>query len=212
MEKTDKRERILEAAEKLFKQRRFHEITLQEIAQAAKVGKGTIYLYFEDKDDLFFQMVTSGFDDLCEVVERHCALATPFVDRLHAMCEEVSAFFERRTQMFNIIQGEAAWMPGGAKGKLMQRWVKRRKKLIDATVNILSQGVEEGVVRADMPIEVMAMYLLGMLRTRTRDLVDFPKDHRSHHVLVELFCNGTLECAVEKKRPRNQKRELACAR
>jgi AcrR family transcriptional regulator len=90
MEKADKRERILEAAEKLFKHRRFHEITLQEIAQAAKVGKGTIYLYFEDKDDLFFQVATSGFDELCEVVERRGAPDAPFMERLLAMCEEVS--------------------------------------------------------------------------------------------------------------------------
>ena len=211
MDKTDKRERILDAAEKLFKLRRFHGITLQEIAQAAKVGKGTIYLYFEDKDDLFFQMVTSGFDELCAVVERHCASDTPFVDRLRSMCDEVSAFFERRTQMFNIIQGEAAWMPGGAKGKLMQRWGKRRKKLIDATVNILRQGVEEGVVRPDIPVEVMAMYLLGMLRTRTRDLSEFSKEQRSHHVLVELFCNGTLECGVETSETHDRPRGMACA-
>lgn len=211
MEKADKRERILDAAEKLFKHRRFHEITLQEIAQAAKVGKGTIYLYFEDKDDLFFQMATSGFDELCEVVERHGAPDAPFMERLLAMCEEVSSFFERRIEMFNIIQAEAAWMPGGAKGKLMQRWGRRRKKLVEATVTILKQGVDEGVVRPDLPVDVMAMYLLGMLRTRTRDLLDFPKEHRSHHVLVELFCNGTLECGVEQRKARGRKRDLACA-
>lgn len=209
MEKTDKRDRILAAAEKLFKHRRFHEITLQEVAQAAKVGKGTIYLYFEDKDDLFFQVATSGFDELCEVVERHGAPTAPFMARLLSMCEEVSSFFERRTEMFNIIQAEAAWMPGGAKGKLMQRWGRRRRKLVDATVKILRQGVEEGVVRPDMPVDVMAMYLLGMLRTRTRDLRDFPKEHRSHHVLVELFCNGTLECGVKNDESRNVLMEMA---
>lgn len=210
MENRDKRERILDAAEKLFKHRRFHEITLQEVAQAAKVGKGTIYLYFEDKDDLFFQVATSGFDELCEVVERHGAPDAPFMERLLAMCEEVSSFFERRIEMFNIIQAEAAWMPGGAKGKLMQRWGRRRRKLVEATVKILKQGVDEGVVRPDLPVDVMAMYLLGMLRTRTRDLLDFPKEHRSHHVLVELFCNGTFECGVENDKARGGKRGLAC--
>ena len=39
-----KERRIMEAAERLFTSRRFHEITLEEVAQAAKVGKGTIYL------------------------------------------------------------------------------------------------------------------------------------------------------------------------
>lgn len=99
-----------------------------------------------------------------------------------------------------------------AKGKLMQRRGRRRRKLVDATVKTLRQGVDEGVVRADLSVEVMAKYLPGLLRARTRDLLDFPKKHRSHHVLVELFCNGTLECAIEKNDARGLKREFACAR
>jgi hypothetical protein len=93
----------------------------------------------------------------------------------------------------------------------MQRWGRRRRKLVEATEKILKQGVDEGAVRPDLPADVMAMYLLGMLRTRTRDLLDFPKEHRSHHVLVELFCNGTFECGVEQRNVRERKRGLACA-
>lgn len=212
MEKYEKRDRILSAAEGLFRQRRFHEVTLQEVAAAAKVGKGTIYLYFEDKDDLFFQVATSGFDELCELVSRHVAPGAPFMARLLTMCEEVSVFFEQRLELFNIIHAEAGWMPGGAKGKLMQRWLRHRKKLVNATAAILRQGVEEGVVRANLPPEVMAMYLLGMLRTRVRDLREFPMEHRSYPVLIELFCNGTNECTLTKNGRRSFRREKAGAR
>ena len=55
-EKLDKRIAIMRAAERLFHNRRFHEVTLEEVAEAAQVGKGTIYRYFADKDDLFFQV------------------------------------------------------------------------------------------------------------------------------------------------------------
>ena len=40
----DKRAQILDAAEKLFKNKRYHEMTLDLVAKEAKVGKGTIYL------------------------------------------------------------------------------------------------------------------------------------------------------------------------
>ena len=53
MAKTDKRILILKALEDILPGKRFHEITLEEVAKAAGVGKGTIYLYFKDKFDAF---------------------------------------------------------------------------------------------------------------------------------------------------------------
>ena len=44
----------MRAAEKLFTSRRYHEISLDAVVQEARVGKGTIYRYFQSKDDLFF--------------------------------------------------------------------------------------------------------------------------------------------------------------
>ena len=51
--KEDKRATILKAASDVFKGRRFDEVTLDEIAVRAGVGKGTLYLYFKNKEDLF---------------------------------------------------------------------------------------------------------------------------------------------------------------
>ncbi|RPI59812.1 MAG: TetR/AcrR family transcriptional regulator, partial [Planctomycetaceae bacterium] len=65
----DKRLQIMQAAEKLFTSRRFHEVTTDDIAKSAHVGKGTIYNYFKDKDDMFFQMATNGFDELCDLLQ-----------------------------------------------------------------------------------------------------------------------------------------------
>ena len=67
----DKKQRIMQAAEQLFRTHRFHEITLEEIAREAKVGKGTIYLYFSDKEDLIFQAAITGFDEMCGVLRQN---------------------------------------------------------------------------------------------------------------------------------------------
>lgn len=57
MSKEGKREQILTALNNLLPGKRFHEITLDEVARAAQVGKGTIYLYFHDKDALFYELI-----------------------------------------------------------------------------------------------------------------------------------------------------------
>ncbi len=56
VEKANKRELILTAAREIFGEKGYHSATSEEIAKRAGVGKGTIYQYFESKQDIFLQM------------------------------------------------------------------------------------------------------------------------------------------------------------
>jgi AcrR family transcriptional regulator len=73
--------------------RRFHEITLDEVAEAAGIGKGTIYRYFADKDELFFQVATSGFEELCELLKQTVPCDTSFTEKLLNACKQITRFF-----------------------------------------------------------------------------------------------------------------------
>src|SRR5690349_17863614 len=118
-----KRAAIMEAAEKLFRNRRIHEITLDEVAQKAGVGKGTIYRYFPDKDDLFFQVATSGFDELCELVQRKVNLNDSHRNQLLGVCMAISHYFEARLEMFMVIQAQDVRMTT-CKESLRERWLR----------------------------------------------------------------------------------------
>jgi TetR/AcrR family fatty acid metabolism transcriptional regulator len=190
----DKRQRIMQTAEKLFANRRIHEITLDEVAQLAQIGKGTIYRYFEDKDDLFFQVATSGFDELCDLLEEKVPRDLSFQEQILAMCLEISAYFRSRREMFTMMLAEDARMPG-CKGKLKERWLKQRKKLVKSVARILEHGVADGLVRHDVPSEILASFLLGLLRARALEMLDVPPEQRPHELVVDLFCNG-VACPV----------------
>jgi TetR/AcrR family transcriptional regulator, fatty acid metabolism regulator protein len=58
----DKRERILDAAERIFGQRGFFAARVSEIAREAGVADGTIYLYFKSKDDLLISLFESRME------------------------------------------------------------------------------------------------------------------------------------------------------
>ncbi|MFM8439647.1 MAG: TetR/AcrR family transcriptional regulator, partial [Candidatus Kapaibacterium sp.] len=51
--RTAKRDLLVRAAVTVFSQKGFHAAKMQEIADAAGVGKGTMYEYFDTKDELF---------------------------------------------------------------------------------------------------------------------------------------------------------------
>ena len=91
MRKENKRELILNALEELLPGRRFHEITLDEVAKAAQVGKGTIYLYFQDKDALFAELVCFR---LGKLQEQLAGLAGCFFERFKTSNDSWSDWYK----------------------------------------------------------------------------------------------------------------------
>jgi AcrR family transcriptional regulator len=192
----DKRQEIMGAAERLFSDRRFHEVTLDEIAQVARVGKGTIYRFFSSKDDLFFQTATSGFDDLCDVIEKNVCPQMDFAGQLLAACEEITQFFYRRRQMFRMMQmeeGRVIW----SQGSLWSLWMSHREKLVEALARILDRGAVENKIRRDVPATVLADFLLGMLRTRARYLLGVEDSIKPLEMLLNIFLFGACGRPVD---------------
>src|SRR5471032_1448671 len=67
-EKGERRRRILKAAEKAFGAKGYHGASLTEIARDAELAVGTIYLYFEDKSDLYGSLILSKMEEVMERV------------------------------------------------------------------------------------------------------------------------------------------------
>jgi AcrR family transcriptional regulator len=185
----DRRHAIMQAAERLFTSLRFHEITLDHVAAAAGVAKGTIYNYFDDKDDLFFQTSINGLDELCELIAGSVPGNASFTEQLLGACRQISEFFDRRHQWLRMMQVEDGRMCH-YEGDLRRRWMEKRKALVQAVAGIMGKGVLSGQVREDISPEVLANLMLGMLRTRARDLADLPTDMRRFEIIVDVFRRG----------------------
>lgn len=68
-EKERRRSEILNAAEKVFFTKGLHNATMDEVADEAELSKGTVYLYFKNKEDLFFAINSRGADILRNLFE-----------------------------------------------------------------------------------------------------------------------------------------------
>lgn len=62
--KASRRRAILSAADKQFAKRPYREVLLEDIAADAEVAKGTLYLYFENKADLYLALVIEWFEPM----------------------------------------------------------------------------------------------------------------------------------------------------
>jgi TetR/AcrR family transcriptional regulator, fatty acid metabolism regulator protein len=93
-----KRRRICQAAADLFARRPYHEVLLSDVAAAAGVGKGTIYVYFPSKGDLYLAAHLEGLQALLERLE---ALVEETADPVLALSGIVEALV---THMFGSPQ------------------------------------------------------------------------------------------------------------
>ncbi|MHC4913861.1 MAG: TetR/AcrR family transcriptional regulator [Planctomycetota bacterium] len=185
-----KREAILRAAEEMAKDRRFHEVTMEEVARAAHVSKGSIYTYFRDKDDLFFHLATDGFDELCELIRAGAREEAPFEKRLLAVCTGISSFFAGRRHLMRVAHENDGRLPALG-GEARRRWRAKRGELIGAVAELLADGVRQSRLRDDVSPGDQAALLLGMMRSRSRPPHGEERESLSIEVVIDVFMNGS---------------------
>ncbi len=99
----DKRGRILDAAIKVFAERGFHTATVAEIARAAGVADGTIYLYFKGKDDLLLRLFDEKMTELVAEARAEVAQQRTAPDRLRRFIQLHLALVERNPELASVL-------------------------------------------------------------------------------------------------------------
>ena len=89
----DKRQAILDAAIHTFARKGFHATRISDVAERAGIGKGTVYLYFESKEDLLISILQSYIDEAMSLVEE-------LVDEHFDARRGIEIFFEKGLQRF----------------------------------------------------------------------------------------------------------------
>lgn len=179
-----KRLEILEAASRVFAERPFHEVLIEDIAATARVGKGTIYRYFDTKDDLYFSTILHGFDSLSEGLEKALAEEDSPVARLERIARDVIAYFSARQYLATLLQNERRFERRDGELK------KRRDVVHRLVTECLLEGIERRQLRG-IDVRIAAELFRGMLRAAVwlDPKSDDPRELA--RTIVEIFVRGT---------------------
>src|ERR1700675_3902002 len=110
IEQTPKRERILAAALKLFAHEPYQAVTMDRVAEAAGVAKGTLYLYFPSKDALYLGILSDGLDGAYRAQQSSADLKLPLVERLRRAITVTVEFFDQRRDFLQFtLPRNRAW-------------------------------------------------------------------------------------------------------
>ena len=98
-----KRERILKAAIKVFARKGFYAARVSEIAKAAGVADGTIYLYFRTKDDVLTSVFESRITRLVEVLREIVGGGGSFEERFTRIVELQLGVLDGRRDLAEVV-------------------------------------------------------------------------------------------------------------
>lgn len=163
----DKEETILSAAISVFQEKGFPNTSIQDIATAAGLAKGTLYEYFKSKDDLFIQALRFQANQIDEdnMVDEIIA-QNEFIHKLKLMLD----FTLRREEVNHSLLTKAFFKNDIAALKPESRQEFHnfmdgiREKAIGIWADILRQGVLEGVIgNCDVELSAVCIFHLIMI-------------------------------------------------
>lgn len=157
-----RREQILEAATRVFAEKGFRRATTREVAREAGVSEGTIYNYFEDKDELLIAIM-----DVLNETERRAedfeeGLATDFEGFVEAYLRRRMALIWENREVFRVVLSEML-VNAGLRERYMREVVEPTMRIGEE--NFLSR-VRQGGARATdaaLAMRVSAGAVLGLL-------------------------------------------------
>ena len=114
---------ILQAARQVFARRGFAEASMEEIAQVAGLAKGTLYLYYESKRELYRAALRAGLLELCEALEQAIEHAPSLSAKLEAYVTTKVAYFDEHRDFFRIYLAEFGHAACGAIDPVLPRLV-----------------------------------------------------------------------------------------
>jgi AcrR family transcriptional regulator len=175
-------ERILDTAGRLFGSRRFHEVRMEDIAAEAEVGKGTLYRYFRDKDELFLALLERAARQLIERVQAETASVPGARAKLVVMTDTIIRYFEMNHHLSDLIQRAEV-----LRGHNMP-WQFVRDELFKLFVQFCAEGRRDGEFEVD-DVELAAAMTLFGLRGVFR-LQQCPRPPDLAERIIEHFLNG----------------------
>jgi len=156
---SEKYYRIIRAATKVFAKKGFYQSKISEIAKEAQVADGTIYIYFQNKDDILISL----FEEQMQVVldnmtARIAALADP-AEKLQQFAWNHLSLIEENKDMAEIIQVELR-----QSGKFMKEYKNEKfSQYLNIIEDIIVEGQEKGFFRKNVVPNVAKRAFFGAL-------------------------------------------------
>lgn len=173
MRKQASRQRLLDAARKLFVERGYHATRPQDVSKEAGLGHGTFYLHFQDKQECFAAFVDQARAEVDAAVFARASEAKGLSDMVEAVLLAIYEYSESHPGVLaTALSDETVISAGKPRGtSVLHRWGTEWGKVI-------AMQADQGLVAKDVDFEVVGQAVVGAIHqasSHTYDQARTPK-------------------------------------
>ena len=168
-EKQQRREEIVLAAEKVFFSKGFDLSTMDDIAEEAELSKGTLYLYFKNKEDLHMAVARKSIHLLRSITLKAAAGEGNALEKLGRMGRATIEFSRKDPDRMRAIMTLEEMEPETLSVTTSDvQDLIYKESTVGTVIQVVEQGVNEKVIRSDIPVLLVAhtlwMTVLSVVR------------------------------------------------
>ena len=141
-EKDNRKKNILKSARSLFFKKGFKKVTVDEIAKASELGKGSIYLYFNSKEEIYAQILLNDIDNFNEKVDVLLEQRSSSAELLEELSYIYIDYFLNDSELFRILM---TYMLQPAKMNLPDKLNAQILNANERSINVIGRILQMGV-------------------------------------------------------------------
>jgi TetR/AcrR family fatty acid metabolism transcriptional regulator len=155
----EKYQAIIDAAVRVIAKQGYHNAQVSKIAKEAGVADGTIYLYFENKDDILISLFNEKMGQFIETCRERIAEAETVEQKLHVLVHAHLSQLSQDPELAKVTQIELRQSnPQISQG--IGAVLKQYFNLID---DVIREGIAQGEFRSGMDVRLARKMIFGTL-------------------------------------------------
>jgi AcrR family transcriptional regulator len=154
---------ILRAARQLLEERGLEAMTMEEIAGVAGVAKGTLYLYFQSKDDLIEALITQVAENILRDLESNLMAPGTPADKLPRMVSVLLGYLNRERMLFPIYARELLGGRRESRPGFWRRYQEMEERFVTLVTRLFTEGIAAGQFIPANP-RLLTFLLRGLVR------------------------------------------------
>lgn len=193
-EKQQRREEIIKAAEKIFFSKELDGVTMDDIAAEAELSKGTLYLYFKNKEMLHVEVARRAIRLLNTFTSKAAEQVDSAIEKLGQMGLATIQFSRTHPDQMKAIQNLMAKDPGSAdltSGEVQS--IVYGDSSVGMLIQVVEQGMRDREIRADIPAPLVAHTLWMQMMS----VIQFVNTEQALIEILELSPEKVFEIHFE---------------
>lgn len=155
--KTEVKEKIVQAALTTFSKYGYDKTRMDDIAENAKISKGTLYLYFKSKEKLFYVISENSTKELKEQISK-------LFSKKEDLVSDAEKFYDQYRNLIHDSEKVSFEMIAESSRnlKLRRALYEHRIKVYDIVINYLNHQLEKGFFRKNIDVNAIASGLVAL--------------------------------------------------